>query len=195
MNPDGLTLAKVMASNSAGGLDLGELRPRIPEMLRTPSGKVELAPPSLLSDLIRAAADLASPAPDLVIIGRRDVRTNNSWMHNLSTLAKGPFRCTALVHPEDAERLKLQDGALAHIASGPRSIQAQVQISAEMMPGVVSLPHGWGHNLPGTRLKLAAQRPGVNLNALLDDQLRDPLSGNAVLGGVAITMRAMPRGV
>jgi anaerobic selenocysteine-containing dehydrogenase len=191
MKPEGLTLAKVMASNSVGGIDLGELQPRIPEMLRTPSGKVELAPPALLADLARPAADLARAAPDLVIIGRRDVRTNNSWMHNLPTLAKGPFRCTALVHPDDAQRLKLQDGAMAHIASGPRSIQAQVQISAEMMPGVVSLPHGWGHDLPGARLQLAAQRPGANLNALLDDQLRDPLSGNAVLGGVAITMQAI----
>jgi anaerobic selenocysteine-containing dehydrogenase len=194
MKPEGLTLAKVMASSSAGGIDLGELQPRIPEMLRTPSGKVELAPPSLLVDLARPAADLARPAPDLVIIGRRDVRSNNSWMHNLPTLAKGPFRCTVLVHPLDAERLKLQDGSLAHIASGPRSIQAQVQISSEMMPGVVSLPHGWGHNLPGAQLKLAAERPGANLNALLDDQLRDPLSGNAVLGGVAITMQAIPQG-
>jgi len=80
---------------------------------------------------------------------------------------------------------------MAHITSGPRSIQARVQISTEMMPGVVSLPHGWGHDLPGARLQLAAQRPGANLNALLDDQLRDPLSGNAVLGGVAITMQAV----
>jgi anaerobic selenocysteine-containing dehydrogenase len=192
MKPDGLTLAKVMAANSSGGIDLGELQPRIPEMLRTPSGKVELAPPSLLADLARPAADLERPAPDLVIIGRRDVRTNNSWMHNLPTLAKGPFRCTALVHPIDAERLNVKDGTLAHIANGPRSIQAQVQISAEMMPSVVSLPHGWGHNLPGAQLKLAAERPGANLNALLDDQLRDPLSGNAVLGGVAITMQAIP---
>jgi anaerobic selenocysteine-containing dehydrogenase len=191
MKPEGLTLAKVMASNSVGGIDLGELQPRIPEMLRTPSGKVELAPPALLADLSRPAADLARAAPDLVIIGRRDVRTNNSWMHNLPTLAKGPFRCTALVHPDDAQRLKLQDGAMAHITSGPRSIQARVQISSEMMPGVVSLPHGWGHDLPGARLQLAAQRPGANLNALLDDQLRDPLSGNAVLGGVAITMQAV----
>jgi anaerobic selenocysteine-containing dehydrogenase len=188
--PDGLTLAKVMASNPTGGIDLGELQPRIPEMLRTPSGKVELAPPSLLQDLQRATHDLRGLAPDLVIIGRRDVRTNNSWMHNLPVLAKGPFRCTALVHPVDAARLGLVDGALADIHNGPRSVQAQVHISDEMMPGVVSLPHGWGHNLPGSRLHLAAQRPGANLNALLDDQLRDPLSGNAVLGGVAITMRA-----
>ncbi|MGA8392067.1 MAG: molybdopterin dinucleotide binding domain-containing protein, partial [Burkholderiaceae bacterium] len=168
--PGGLTLAKVMASNPAGGIDLGELQPRIPEMLRTPSGKVELAPPSLLADMARAVADLAKPAPDLVIIGRRDVRTNNSWMHNLPVLAKGPFRCTALVHPTDAARLHLVNGALARIANGPRSIEAQIHFSDEMMPGVVSLPHGWGHDLPGARLHLAAQRPGANLNALLDDQ-------------------------
>jgi anaerobic selenocysteine-containing dehydrogenase len=189
--PEGLTLAKVQASNPTGGIDLGELKRRIPEMLRTPSGKVELAPPSLITDMARAVADLATPAPDLVIIGRRDVRTNNSWMHNLPVLAKGPFRCTALVHPSDAARLRLQHGALARIANGPRSVEAQVQVSDEMMPGVVSLPHGWGHDLPGARLQLAAQRPGANLNALLDDQLRDPLSGNAVLGGVAITMQAL----
>ncbi len=187
--PDGLTLAKVQASNAAGGIDLGELQSRIPEMLRTPSGKVELAPPLLLQNLERATQDLRGLEPDLVIIGRRDVRTNNSWMHNLPVLAKGPFRCTALVHPKDAQRLGLQDGGMTEIHNGPRNVQAQVHISDEMMPGVVSLPHGWGHNLPGAKLRLAAERPGTNLNALLDDQLRDPLSGNAVLGGVAITMR------
>lgn len=186
--PDGLTLAKVQASNVDGGIDLGELQPRIPEMLRTPSGKVELAPPSLLQDLERATHDLQGPAPDLVIIGRRDVRTNNSWMHNLPILAKGPFRCTALVHPQDAQRLGLQDGALANIVSKTGQVRAQVQVSAEMMPGVVSLPHGWGHDAPGAQLRVAAERPGANVNALLDDQWRDPLSGNAVLGGVAITM-------
>ncbi len=191
LKPDGLTLAKVMASNANGGIDLGALQPRIPEILRTPSGKIELAAPLLLQDLERAAQDLQGLSPDLVIIGRRDVRTNNSWMHNLPVLAKGPFRCTALVHPHDAARLGLTDGARASIHNGPRSVQAQVHISEEMMPGVVSLPHGWGHNLPGAKLSIAAERPGANLNALLDDQLRDPLSGNAVLGGVAITMRAV----
>lgn len=188
--PDGLNLRKVMEANPAGGIDLGELQPRIPEMLRTPSGKVELAPPLLLQDLQRAAQDMRRPAPDLVIIGRRDVRTNNSWMHNLPTLAKGPFRCTALVHPDDAARHGVTDGALATLRNGPRSVQAQVHISDQMMPGVVSLPHGWGHNLPGAQLRVAAERPGANINALLDDQLRDPLSGNAVLGGMGITMEA-----
>ena len=182
--PEGLNLRKVMASNASGGIDLGELQPRIPELLRTPSGKVELAPPSLLADLQR-------PAPDMVVIGRRDVRTNNSWMHNLPTLAKGPFRCTALVHPADAERLGLSEGAMATLENAQASLQAQVHISNEMMPGVVSLPHGWGHDLPGAQLSVAAQRPGVNLNALLNENLRDPLSGNAVLSGVEVRMRAV----
>ena len=195
LKPEGLNLAKVMASNSNGGIDLGPLQPRIPELLRTPSGKIELAPESFIADLQRALADLQRPPPDLMVIGRRDLRSNNSWMHNLPLLAKGPMRCTVLVHPIDAARLHLTDGALATLENGGSQVQAQVQISEQMMPGVVSLPHGWGHDLPGTRLALAAQRPGANLNALLDDRLRDPLSGNAVLGGVAITMRPCTDGV
>ena len=184
--PGGLTLAKVQAAPS--GIDLGPMTQRIPEALRTPSGKIELAPQMLLDDLARAAADLAAPAPALVIIGRRQLRSNNSWMHNLPVLAKGAYRCTALVHPDDAARLGLTDGGQASMRNGPRQIEVQVELSADMMPGVVSLPHGWGHNLPGTQMGVAAERPGVNLNVLLDENLRDPLSGNAVLSGVAIEM-------
>ncbi|MDM5180699.1 molybdopterin-dependent oxidoreductase [Massilia sp. DJPM01] len=188
-NPDGLTLARLKAAPS--GIDLGPMGSRIPEALRTPSGKIELAPQALLDDLARAAADLQAPAPDLVIVGRRQLRSNNSWMHNLPVLAKGAYRCTALVHPIDAARRGLVDGAMARIRNGERMIEVQVEISAQMMPGVVSLPHGWGHNLEGTRMRVAAERPGVNLNALLDENLRDPLSGNAVLSGIAIDMRAL----
>ena len=189
-NPGGLTLAKLM--DSPDGIDLGPLQPRVPEMLRTPSGKIELAPPSLLEDVRRAAAALQQPAPDMVIVGRRQVRSNNSWMHNLPTLAKGPFRCTALVNPVDAQRLGLAEGALARIARGSsRHIEAQVEISDEIMQGVISLPHGWGHALPGARLSVAAERPGANLNDVLDEGLRDPLSGNAVLGGVAVQVTAV----
>ncbi|NPC56252.1 molybdopterin oxidoreductase family protein [Caenimonas soli] len=184
--PDGLNLAKVQAA--PGGIDLGELTPRVPEMLRTPSGKIELAPPSLLADLQRPAQDLARQTPSMVIIGRREVRSNNSWMHNLPLLAKGPERCTALVHPEDAQRLGLADGTMARISSRAGSIEARVQLSGDMMPGVVSLPHGWGHNLAGTRLSLAAKRPGANLNDLLDENWRDPLSGNAVLSGIEVEL-------
>jgi len=194
--PDGLSLARVAAT--PGGIDLGALQPRLPEVLRTPSGMVELAPALLLADLPRALADLAAhpaaaadadAAGALLIIGRRDVRSNNSWMHNLPTLAKGPQRCTLLVHPLDAQRLGLADGALARIARGAAQLQAPVQISDTVMPGVVSLPHGWGHDLAGSRLALAGQRPGVNLNSLLDDGLTDPLSGNAVLSGLAVQVQ------
>jgi anaerobic selenocysteine-containing dehydrogenase len=184
--PDGLTLAKLMEAE--GGIDLGPLAPRVPELLRTPSGRIELAPEVLIADCARAAADLARPVPALVVIGRRQVRSNNSWMHNLPLLAKGPYRCTALVNPGDAARLGLRDGAPARIRNGERSIDAQVELTDEMMPGVISLPHGWGHDLPGTRLQVAAERPGANLNAVLDDKLRDPLSGNAVLNGIAVSV-------
>ena len=183
--PDGLTLDKLKAAPH--GIDLGPLAPRVPELLRTPSGCIELAPQSLLDDLQRVAADARAGTHDAVIIGRRQVRSNNSWMHNLPTLAKGPFRCTALVHPQDAARWGLRHGGQARIArAADQSIEVQVEVSDEMMPGVISLPHGWGHALPGARLAVAAERPGANLNAVLDDSLRDPLSGNAVLGGTAV---------
>ncbi|RQP23955.1 molybdopterin-dependent oxidoreductase [Piscinibacter terrae] len=185
--PDGLNLDKVRAAPA--GLDLGALAPRIPEVLRTPSGKIELAPPMLIADVERARADLSRPVDDVVIIGRRHVRSNNSWMHNLPLLAKGPNRCTALIHPSDAERLGLAHGAQARITGrNGHPIQAQVEVSDEMMPGVISVPHGWGHDLPDAQLKLAGERPGANLNAVLDEKLLDPLSGNAVLGGVPVTV-------
>jgi len=184
--PDGINLKKIRAA--PGGIDLGPMQPRIPELLRTPSGKIELAPKLLLNDLARVRSALQQAAPDLVIIGRRQVRSGNSWMHNLPILAKGPYRCTALVHPLDVHRLGLLDGGMAHVVNGERSIEVQVEASEEMMPGVVSLPHGWGHDLSGIRMSVAQQRPGANLNALLDDTLRDPLSGNAVLSGIAVKM-------
>jgi len=183
--PYGVTLDDLEAAPH--GIDFGALEPRLPDVLRTPSGKVELAPPGLLADVKRAAADLQRPVDDIVIVGRRHVRSNNSWMHNLPLLAKGPNRCTVLVHPADAARLQLSDGGRARIR-GQRGepIEAEVQVSDEMMPGVISVPHGWGHDLPGSRLGVAAARPGANLNAVLDERLTDPLSGNAVLGGVAV---------
>jgi len=189
MAPGGLTLAALQAAPA--GIDLGALQPRIPEILRTPSGKIELAPPVLVNDLGRARADLGRATPELVIVGRRQLRSNNSWMHNLPVLAKGRFRCTAQVSSVDAGRLGLRHGGRARIARGTRSIDVEVEVNDAMMPGVVSLPHGWGHDQPGTRLGLAAERPGANLNALLDETLRDPLSGNAVLAGIPVTMQPL----
>ncbi|MEP6861784.1 MAG: molybdopterin-dependent oxidoreductase [Deltaproteobacteria bacterium] len=190
-NPEGLSLAKLRAHPE--GIDLGELAPRVPEVLRTPSGKIELAPAMLVADLARVAADLDRPVPELVVIGRRQLRSNNSWMHNLPTLASGRFRCTALVHPSDAARHGLATGARAQLVRGDRTITVEVEVSEHMMPGVISVPHGWGHDAPGTRMHVAAERPGANLNTLFDEALRDPLSGNAVLGGVAVELRPVSR--
>jgi len=185
LKSSGLNLDKVMAAE--GGIDLGPLSPRVPEVLRTPSGKIELAPPMLLADLKRAAADMNKPAAELVIIGRRQLHSNNSWMHNLPVLAKSGS-CTALVNPSDAQRLGLNSGGKARITSNKGSVEAEIEVSDDMMPGVVSLPHGWGHNLPGARLTVAASIPGTNLNALLDENQRDPLSGDQVLSGMPIQM-------
>ncbi|MBW6495454.1 MAG: molybdopterin-dependent oxidoreductase [Burkholderiaceae bacterium] len=187
--PEGLNLAKVAAA--PGGIDLGALQPRIPEVLRTPSGKIELAPAILVADLERAWAALDEPAPAFSLIGRRDVRSNNSWMHNLPVLAKGPERCTLLMNPDDAAALGLAAGQLATVTLKPgRQVQAPVALSDALMPGVISLPHGWGHDMAGAKLNVAAERPGVNLNAVLDETLRDPLSGNAVLSGVVVVVAA-----
>lgn len=192
LNPDGLNLAKL--AQTPGGVDLGELQPRIPEILRTPSGKVELAPEMLLHDLQRAWQDLqttAAPAPgSLQLIGRREVRSNNSWMHNLPTLAKGPQLCTALVHPDDATRLQLQHQQQAWMDNGRgQQICVQVEISDTMRAGVVCLPHGFGHDLPGAQLGLASQRPGANINLMFDERRRDPLSGNAELTAASVHLR------
>ncbi len=186
---EGLYLAKVKAARN--GIDLGPLGTRIPELLRTPSGKIEIAPEMCLQDLPRVLAKCDEPVPALQVIGRRHVRSGNSWMHNLPVLAKGPFRCTALVHPDDAARVGVLDGAQAILRNPQGQIEVQVEISDQMMLGVISLPHGWGHDLPGSQLSLAQQRPGANLNALLSDQIRDPLSGNAVLSGVAVELVAL----
>lgn len=186
LKPDGLTLAKIKAA--PGGIDLGALQPRIPELLRTPSGRIELAPPLLLDEL--AQLRLPEASAGLLLIGRRDMRSGNSWMHNLPVLAKGPERCSLLIHPDEAAKRALADGALARVSTATGSIVVPVNLTPDLGPGVVSLPHGWGHDLPGARLQLAAQRPGANMNALLAEGLRDPLSGNAVLSGVPVEVVA-----
>jgi anaerobic selenocysteine-containing dehydrogenase len=188
--PYPITLQKVL--DAPHGIDLGALAPRIPEVLRTPSGCIELAHPSLLDDLSHALHSASYKHDDFVLIGRREVRSNNSWMHNLPTLAKGPFRCTALVHSKDAARLGLVDGAKAIISRADRQITVTVNISDDMMPGVISIPHGWGHDKTGANLSVAALRPGVNFNELLDAHELDPLSGNSVLSGIAIQLCAIP---
>src|SRR6185369_10525934 len=187
--PGGLTLAQLEAQPH--GIDFGPLAPRIPEVLRTPSGKIELAPPALLADVdrLRANRDQAPPnGAGMVLIGRRDLRSNNSWMHNAPVLVKGKARCTLLIHPDDAGRLGLADGDVARVRSRVGAVAVPVEVTDAIMPGVVSIPHGWGHDLPGVRLGVASAHAGVNCNRLVDESALDPLSGNAILNGVPVTV-------
>lgn len=183
---EGLTLDLLQANPH--GIDLGPLKPRLPEMLRTATGKVELAPPEVISDLPRleAAATVAGNGDAMVLIGRRHLRSNNSWMHNLPHLVRGKPRCTMHVSPADAARLGLTDGATAAVSSRAGSIQVPVEITDSIMDGVVSIPHGWGHDTDGARLEVAGANAGVNSNLLSDETLVDALSGNAVLNGVPV---------
>ncbi len=183
---DGLSLAQLEAHPH--GIDLGPLQSRIPESLRTPSGKIELAPQQLLEDVERLRAGLSAVPRNggLLLVGRRHLRTNNSWMHNLPILAGGRPVCTLHMHVDDAARLGLADGAIARVASRVGAVEVPVEVTDAIMPGVVSLPHGFGHDQLGTRLSVAAQRPGVNSNVLADELVLDPLSGNAVLNGIPV---------
>jgi anaerobic selenocysteine-containing dehydrogenase len=170
------------------GIDLGPLAPRLPEVLRTESGKVELAPERILADVPRLRAALDNAADGLVLIGRRDLRSNNSWMHNLPLLVRGPVRCTAWVHPDDAARLGLADGELARVTSRAGAIEVPVEITEDVMAGVVSIPHGWGHDQPGMGMRVARKHAGVNSNVLTDELDLEPLTGTAVLNGIPIVV-------
>ena len=183
--PGGLSLDVLL--EHPHGVDLGPLQPRLPEVLRTPSGRVELAPDPLVADVARLEASLQRDTGDgLVLVGRRHLRDNNSWMHNLPVILKGKPRCTLQVHPGDARRLGLAHGEPAEVASRTGRVSVPVEVTDSIRPGVVSLPHGWGHDLDGTSLSVAATRPGANSNLLSDDEAYDPLSGNAVLNGIPV---------
>jgi anaerobic selenocysteine-containing dehydrogenase len=187
--PDGLTLDLLEANPH--GIDLGPHRERVPEVLRTASGKIELAPEALVADVERLHGALARERNGgLVLIGRRQLRSNNSWMHNLPALVKGKDRCTLHIHPDDAERLGLVDGGRAMISSAAGQIEAPVELTDAIMPGVVSIPHGWGHGAPGVKMRVASDHAGVNTNVLADESQVDPLSGNAVLNGIPVEVRA-----
>lgn len=185
-DPAGLTLARLL--DRPHGVDLGPLKPRIPGLLKTRSGRVELFPAPIAADLPRLRDALAERPASLVLVGRRHLRSNNSWMHNVPTLNGGSNRCTVQVHPEDAERLGLADGGPARVTTEAGEITIPVEITDTVRKGVVSVPHGWGHDRPGTRMAVACARPGVNVNQLLDGSRRDPLSGTAVLNGFPVEL-------
>jgi anaerobic selenocysteine-containing dehydrogenase len=180
--PDGLTLERVKAAPH--GIDLGPLQPRLPEVLRTPSGRIELAPEPLIADAERLRDALDREVDRFVLIGRRHLRSNNSWMHNVPALAGGTNLCTLQMHPDDVAELGLADTAKVKGPGG--EVLAPVEPMPGMRRGVVSLPHGWGHDRGGTRLGVAAGQPGVNVNQLNDGSQLDPLSGTAVLNGIPV---------
>nr|WP_206210075.1 molybdopterin oxidoreductase family protein [Streptomyces sp. SID10362] len=184
--PDGLTLARLLAHPH--GIDLGPLRPRLPQPLKTRSGKVELLPEPIAADLPRLARARDERPAGLVLVGRRHLRSNNSWMHNIPVLTGGSNRCTLHLHPEDAARLGVRDGQPVRVKGAGGAVTAPAEVTDTVRPGVVSLPHGWGHDRPGTRQTHAAGDPGVNVNQLLDGGTLDPLSGNAVLNGVPVEL-------
>ncbi|MEA2419151.1 MAG: hypothetical protein QOE60_1357 [Thermoleophilaceae bacterium] len=186
-NPGGLTLELLEASPH--GIDLGPLEPRVPEVLRTASGRIELAPEPIVADVGRLRAALARGTNGgMVLIGRRHLRSNNSWMHNLEPLVKGRDRCTAHVNPVDAERLGLIDGEPALVRSRAGEVEVPVEVTDSVMAGVVSIPHGWGHDADGIRMEVASAHPGTNSNVLTDELEVDPLSGNAVLNGIPVEL-------
>jgi hypothetical protein len=185
-----LTLAAL--EEAPHGIDLGPLQPRLPEVLRTPSGKVELCPPQLAADLERLESSLAAEPEEMVLIGRRHLRSNNSWLHNLPHLVRGADRCTMLISGEDAARLGLSEGGKATVSSRAGSLEVPVEVTDAIMPGVVSIPHGWGHDVPGNRTAVASAHGGVNSNLLSDESVLDPLSGNAVLNGIPVSVAPAP---
>lgn len=186
-SPRGLSLAEVEAHPH--GLDLGPLEACLPDRLQTPDKRIAAAPPLLLADLDRFEGWLAAVRDaGLVLIGRRHLRNNNSWLANSRRLAKGPARCTLMIHPDDAADRGIVPGDLVSIASRTGRVEVAAEITDDVMPGVVSLPHGFGHGRPGIRLAVARERPGVSLNDLTDPLAMDPLSGNAALNGTPVTV-------
>ncbi|UBV44853.1 molybdopterin-dependent oxidoreductase (plasmid) [Deinococcus taeanensis] len=188
--PYHLTLDDVRAHPH--GLDLGPMQSVLPGRLLTASGRIQLAPASMLGDLPRLHAALHTPPPPLVLIGRRQLRSNNSWMHNTPRLMRGADRCTLQVHPADAAGLR--DGQPVRITSRVGSVTAPLELTEDLMPGVACLPHGFGHARRGVKLHVAAASPGVSLNDLTDPHRTDALTGNAALTGTPIRIEAVPEG-
>lgn len=192
--PHDLDLATVEAAPN--GIDLGAHRPRFPERLQTPDKMIHCAPELCLADLEAFAADLdREPDGALRLIGRRHVRSNNSWLHNSHRLLKGPDRCTAMIHPDDAGARDIEDGDQVRVASRVGAVELAAEVSEDVMPGVISIPHGFGHGREGVRLSVAAEKPGVSINDLTDPEAVEPLSGNAVLNGTPVTVEPVEAAV
>lgn len=187
-SPKGMSLAEV--EEHGDGVDLGALRPNLKERIMTENGLIHAVPDTLLAEIERFREVLNDASTDdrLLLIGRRHVRSNNSWLHNSQRLLKGPDRCTAMIHPDDAQVHDVSDGDMVQVASRVGAVKIPAEITDQVMAGVISIPHGFGHDREGVRLSVAAQKPGVSLNDLTDPAHYDPLTGNAVLNGTPVTL-------
>lgn len=185
-NPGGLTLDMLKANPN--GIDFGPMVPQLPDLLATSDKKVRLAPQYLLDDLPRLAARMERPAEPLVLVSRRHLRSNNTWLHNVPALMKGKDRCTLLIHPDDAARCGIADGDVVTVKSEAGEIKVPVEVTDSIKPGVVSMPHGWGHGKPGTRMSVANNSPGANTNVLSPPTFIDEPSGNGALNGIPVTI-------
>ncbi|MGB1580899.1 MAG: molybdopterin oxidoreductase family protein, partial [Nevskiales bacterium] len=174
------------------GIDLGPLQPSLPKRLQHRDKRIQCAIPECLTDLQRLEQELAGGdhSTQLKLIGRRHVRSNNSWMHNYQRLVKGKDRCQLLMHPQDVARQGLNDGQTVTVSSKAGSVTATLLATQDMMPGVVSLPHGWGHNRDGIRMSVAQAHAGVSVNDLTDTEFFDPISSNAALNGLDVQVQA-----
>lgn len=181
----GLTLEKV--AKAVHGIDLGPLTSVLPGALHTKNKRVHIAPKELLADVARLDAVLKPAASEgLMLINRRHLRDCNSWLHNAPKLVSGAPRCTLLVHPDDASSLGLSNGDKARVRSRVGEVIVPIELSAAMMKGVVSLPHGYGHGREGVQLKVAVAHAGESVNDLTDELAVDALSGNAAFSGVRV---------
>jgi len=187
--PHGLGTAKLASARD--GIDLGPLQPCLERRIATRDRGIDLAAKMYLEDLSRARAVLQSGPPGLALIGRRHVRSNNSWLHNSQRLVKGKPRCTLMIHPVDAAARHIEHGAMVRVSSRVGEVDVAAEVTDAMMPGVVSLPHGWGHDRDGICLGVAAAHAGVSINDLVDDQRIDVLTGTAVLNGTPVEVRAL----
>ncbi len=185
-NPDGVTLEKLKAQPN--GINFGPMIPQVPDVLGTTDRKIRLAPQYLLDDLPRLSARLDREPDELVLVSRRHLRSNNSWLHNVGPLMKGKDRCTLLMHDSDAKRREVATGDLVTVTSSGGHIDVPVEVTDAIMRGVVSMPHGWGHGKEGTRMAVANGSPGVNTNVLSPPTFIDEPSGNGALNGIPVTV-------
>jgi anaerobic selenocysteine-containing dehydrogenase len=179
------------------GIDLGPLAPRMKDVMSTKTGRIDMAPREIREDFARLKATVDAPAchrDDFLLIGRRTLRSMNSWLHNSKRLVTGKSPCVLFMHPDDTRRLGLRDGERVHVTSNRSRVELPLEVTDEVMPGVVCMPYGWGHNREGIRMGVAEKAAGANYNDLVDEEAFDPVSGASVLNGVSVRVTAVAAG-